>query len=147
MAIAGNGRNKSAFLSDLLQKSPGINEQGAVEAWKKAGNEGTISSSLYYTTKATLKRKAAGGTGDAAGPAGAAPRKSGPKAPAPKAVGKTAAPDREWKAKTDDRERMLTDVEGDIDRIIFKLMVLGGMERIEDELRSVRRTVTRSHGA
>lgn len=149
MATADKGRNKSEFVSDLLQKNPDVKEQGVMDAWKKAGNEGTISSSLYYTTKAALKREAAGAGGD---DAGASPRasakKPGPKKSAAAAVGgKNAAQERERKPKSDDRERMLSDVEGDIDRIIFKLMVIGGMERIEDELRSVRRTVTRSHGA
>ena len=42
---------------------------------------------------------------------------------------------------------MLEEVEGDIDRLIFKLIALGGMEEIEDELRKVRRLVYRRSSA
>src|SRR5262249_28756023 len=38
-------------------------------------------------------------------------------------------------------------VEGDIDRLIFKLMVVGGLEEVEDALRRGRRVVGRSHKA
>ena len=153
MATAGKTPNKSTFLLDLFQKNPEINEREAVDAWRKAGNDGTISGSLFYTTKAALKRKADEGSGVVARKVEAT--RSAPKTSSAKATGKaraeagvtTAAPEKERKSKPDDRERMLTDVEGDIDRIIFKLMVIGGLERIEDELRSVRRTVTRSHQA
>jgi hypothetical protein len=37
------------------------------------------------------------------------------------------------------RDKALDEIEGDLDRLIFKLIALGGMEQIEDELRKVRR--------
>ena len=37
------------------------------------------------------------------------------------------------------------EIEGDIDRLIFKLIAVGGMETIEDELRKVRRLLYRSY--
>jgi hypothetical protein len=43
------------------------------------------------------------------------------------------------------RGRNIEEVEGDIDRLIFKLIALGGMEEIEDELRKVRRLLYRSY--
>ena len=41
----------------------------------------------------------------------------------------------------------LAEIEGDIDRLIFKLMDVGGMEEIEDELRKARRLLYRSQQA
>ena len=38
----------------------------------------------------------------------------------------------------------LAEIEGDIDRLIFKLMDVGGMEEIEGGLRKVRRLLYRS---
>src|SRR5262249_24652328 len=38
----------------------------------------------------------------------------------------------------------IAEIEGDIDRVIFKLMVVGGLERIENELRKVRRLLYHS---
>jgi hypothetical protein len=42
------------------------------------------------------------------------------------------------------RGRLLAEMEGDIDRLIFRLMRVGGMEQIEDQLRKVRRLLYRS---
>ena len=42
-------------------------------------------------------------------------------------------------------DRMLAELEGDLDRMIFKLMGVGGMEKVEEALRTVRRVVVRSH--
>jgi hypothetical protein len=42
------------------------------------------------------------------------------------------------------RGRIIEEVESDIDRLIFKLIAVGGMETIEDELRKVRRLLYRS---
>jgi hypothetical protein len=44
------------------------------------------------------------------------------------------------------RVRVLDEIEGDIDRLIFKLKAVGGMDQIEGELRRVRRRLVRSHG-
>jgi hypothetical protein len=40
----------------------------------------------------------------------------------------------------------MAEIERDIDRLIFKLMNVGGMEDIEGELRKVRRLLYRSLG-
>jgi hypothetical protein len=44
------------------------------------------------------------------------------------------------------RGRILEEVEGGIDRLIFKLIALGGLEDFEDELRRVRRRLILSQG-
>src|SRR4051794_38485304 len=129
MATADKGPNKTSFLRDLFRKDPGVNEQQARDAWAKAGNDDTISSSLFYTTKAALNKETVDAPEAGPSPKKAAPKKAASK-PRAAAADSTPAPPRERKPKDDDRERMLTDIEGDLDRIIFKLMVLGGMERI-----------------
>jgi len=43
------------------------------------------------------------------------------------------------------RDGALAEIEADLDRIIFRLMALGGMEEIEDELRNVRRLLYRRY--
>src|SRR5262249_2668660 len=46
-----------------------------------------------------------------------------------------------------ERDHMLEEIEGDIDRLIFKLMAIGRVEEIEEALRRVRRLVVRRYGA
>ena len=62
-------------------------------------------------------------------------------------VGRTAEPGAGTPRPLDGRTsrgRSIAEVEADIDRLIFKLMGVGGMESIEDELRKVRRLLYRS---
>jgi hypothetical protein len=51
----------------------------------------------------------------------------------------------ERKPRSASRDKALDEIEGDIDRLIFKLMGVGGMEEIEHELRKVRRLLYRSY--
>jgi hypothetical protein len=48
------------------------------------------------------------------------------------------------KARSGERVKALAEIEGDIDRLIFKLMVAGNLDDIEDELRKVRRLLYQS---
>ncbi|MFL5332949.1 MAG: hypothetical protein ACJ8H8_07155 [Geminicoccaceae bacterium] len=41
------------------------------------------------------------------------------------------------------RDGALSEIEADIDRLIFKMIALGGLEEIEDGLRTVRRLLYR----
>ncbi len=145
MATPEQVPNKTDFLRDLFRKNPGINEKEAALTWKQAGYDGSISASLFYTTKAALNKPSAPVTVTESESRVPAPKKSSPKKAEPAPTPKDR--DRPKKPRDDDRERMLANIEGDIDRVIFKLMVLGGMERVEETLRSARRAVTRSHEA
>jgi hypothetical protein len=49
--------------------------------------------------------------------------------------------------RSNDRNRVLADIETGIDSLIFKLMGVGGLERVEDALRAVRRVVVRGQEA
>jgi hypothetical protein len=55
MATTGKGQTRSDFLRELFEKNPAIKEAEVTEAWQKAGNEGTISPSSYYTAKKASK--------------------------------------------------------------------------------------------
>jgi hypothetical protein len=99
--------------------------------------EGGISGSLIYKLRAKQ-----GLTGKKKGRPKLSPRgtrvglTSEPAAETPKPVnGRTG------------RGRFLAEVEADIDRLIFKLMSIGGMGEVEDELRNVRRLLYRSSQA
>ncbi len=153
MATTGAGPNKSAFLRELFQKNPALTLEGATEAWQKAGNEGEVSSSLFYN----IKREATGGAGEG----GAAPRKpkakaaKGPKGrPVSQAAGETRPEGNSEtvtrttsrKSGVGDRERVLDRVEDRIDDLIVELKQLGGMDDILGALRKLRRVIVRSHG-
>jgi hypothetical protein len=125
------GPNKSAFVRDFIEKNPRANRKAVEEAWLAAGHDGPISSALVSHLRSemglTRKRRRRTGKGRASGTA-------------PEATG-------ERKPGSAIRDRVLDEIEGDIDRLIFKLIALGEMEEIEDGLREVRRVLYRSSQA
>jgi hypothetical protein len=130
----GGNQGKTAFVTQHLRGDPSASDEAINQAWAAAGNEGAISGSLLYKIRAKkglTGKKGAKGRG--AGKKRLAGRTPEPVAETPKPVdGRTG------------RGRLLVEVEGDIDRLLFKLMRVGGMETIEDELRKVRRLLYRS---
>ena len=50
----------------------------------------------------------------------------------------------ERRPRMGDRQRRLTELEADIDRMLFKVMELGGLSGIEESLRQTRRLLYRS---
>jgi hypothetical protein len=125
------GPNKSAFVRDFIQKNPTSNRKMVEEAWLAAGHEGPISSALVSRLRSTMgltrQKRRRGGKGRANGPAAEATRERMPGSPS--------------------RDKALDEIEGDIDRLIFKLIARGGMEEIENELRKVRRLLYRRSSA
>ena len=122
------GPNKSAFVRDFIQQNPTANRKAVENAWREAGHEGPISSALVSHLRSKMGR-----TREKRGRAG----KGGANGTAAEATG-------ERKPRSASRERALDEIERDIDRLIFKLIALGGMEEVEDELRTVRRLLYRS---
>jgi hypothetical protein len=123
------------------------------DAWRKAGHEGPISSALVSNLRRQLGLIGSpnGGTKDAGGDGAPESVKSTERKPKrrkrgrrAKASGMVAAPAPEPKPRSGGRGRALAGIERDLDHLIFKLMGVGGMERIEDELRKVRRLLYRS---
>ena len=145
---AGRGVNegKTEFVRDYLASHRDANVEQVNKAWSEAGKPGSISVSLV-----SKERQKAGLTGKMGGKQGPTKKAAaGPKVTAaPKAARVVRAP--EPVASTaqangrGDRGRLLAEVEGDIDRLLFKLMGVGGLDEIEDELRRVRRRLVRSH--
>jgi hypothetical protein len=123
------GPNKSAFVRDFIQKNPKANRKAVEEAWLAAGHKGVISSALVSNLRSRL-----GLMGQE--------RRRGAKGSASTTIGE---PTLEREPRSAGRDGALDGIEGDIDRLIFKLIALGGMEEIEDELRKVRRTLYRRH--
>ena len=147
MATASaKGQSKTDFVRDFIRANPTANRKAVEEAWLAAGHEGPISSSLVsnlrtqmgLTGKKTGRSKPSNGAG-VAGSVNVTPKPKKRRRRARKARGANAAPAAQGKARTGDREKVFTEIERDIDHLIFKLMVAGGMEKVEDALREVRR--------
>jgi hypothetical protein len=135
----GGNQGKTAFVTQHLRRDPGASDEAINQAWAAAGNEGGISGSLLYKIRA--KRGLTGKRGRKRRGAGKKGRIKGTRVgPTPELLAETPKP---VNGRTG-RGRVLAEVEGDIDRLIFRLMRVGGMEEIEDELRNVRRLLYRS---
>jgi hypothetical protein len=103
-------------------------------AWKAARMEGTISVSLVNNMRSQL-----GLAGNLRpGPNTAVSTKSAGK---PLAGGGHTTPSPRKKHRPDDRERQLNEIEVSIDRLIFGLLEIGGMEKAQEALRAARRVV------
>lgn len=151
--VKGASPGKSSFIKEILFDNPLANPATVNAAWKTAGMKGTISDSLVNKIRSdlglsgNLRHKSAPASGNGTGKT-SAPQKPSARAgqtarteetPDPRTPGK--------KGRPSNRSRSLAEIEGDIDRLIFKLMVVGGLEKVEDELRRVRRHVIRTHQA
>ena len=158
MATKVEGPSKTAFVRAFLRKNPTANRKAVDEAWRKAGHEGSINSSLVSNLRRELgltgnkqgASKVIDGYGAAESPKATGrnskPRKRG-RSDNGKASGANATPATGRKPRSGDRDQALAEIEGDIDRLIFKLMVVGGLEDIEDQLRKARRLLYRSSQA
>jgi hypothetical protein len=153
MARKTEGPSKTAFVRDFLRKNSTANRKAVEEAWLAAGREGPIQSSLVSNLRRELGLRGSrrGGARPAEGDGAAdspkakrasktrkRPRSRNGRASAARS---TAATER--KPLSRGRDKALAEIEGDIDRLIFKLTLVGGCEGIEDELRKVRRLLYR----
>jgi hypothetical protein len=155
------GQGKTTFVEEQLRRITDADEATINEAWKAAGNEGSISDSLVKKTRARLKltgkRRGTDAGASEAKKAGAGPKgKAGsPKGTKGKTVGKRAsgAPSQPNGRATSaagngsprgDRGRLVDEVEAGIDELIFTLKSHGGMSEVEAALRAARRLLTRS---
>jgi hypothetical protein len=127
--VRGGPQGKTAFVRDFIKKNPTANRKAVEEAWLAAGNEGPISSALVSNLRSEMgltgkkRRRPAKG----------------------KVTGTIPEPPDVRRPRSGGRDAALAEIEGDIDRLIFKLIALGGKEEIEDELRKVRRLLYRSY--
>ena len=137
-------------------------------AWTEAGHAGTISESLVSKIRSQMgltgqQRPGARVTesaGSAEQPAAPATRRrTGPKRvggrspakgngrPVPQVTESEAEPQGAGsQSGGDDRTRVLTRLEGQIDEMLFEIKVAGGLPEFEEALRRTRRILARSHG-
>ena len=148
MASSASSSNKSTFLEEWLKNHPDSRENEVAEAWKSAGNSGTISPSLFYKIKSDLglnvrrNRKSTKRARDAKH-VGTLAKGRGVKA-RPRAEAAVTVVHAELTSRRS-TARTLVELEADLDRLIFQLMGVGGMEEVERLLRQARRVLVRSH--
>jgi hypothetical protein len=152
------GPSKSDFIRDFLRKNPTANQKAVEKAWNEAGHQGPIQSSLVSTLRRKLGlmdteragSRPAEGDGAAEVPQpkvrASKPRRRGRRRKG-KASDASGTPATGRRPSSGGRDRMLAEIERDIDRLVFKLMTLGGFEAIEAELRKVRRLLYRTSQA
>jgi hypothetical protein len=127
---------KTMFVKEFLNDHPQGNVKAVNEAWTAAGFDGTISETLVYKARASL-----GLTGNLHGET----KKSEANKISPgKKLGRprkepTAPVTGQPRGRRSARTLALTELEADIDRLIFKMMVVGDLAEIEDSLRQARR--------
>ena len=164
----GGDQGKSAFVGDVLTTDTQANTEAVNRAWTKAGHAGTISESLVNKIRSRLGltgpqrpgARVTEGAGSAEPPAAPAPRRrTGPKRvggrpPAkgdgrhvPRVTESEAGPQEAGsQSGGDDRTRVLTRLEGQIDGMLFEIKVAGGLPEFEEALRRARRILARSYG-
>jgi hypothetical protein len=144
METATKTPGKTSFVKEFLNGNPQGNATAVNGAWQAAGFDGTISPALVNKTRALLRL-----TGNLR----SQPKKSKTSAKRKQSsTGKkrgrprketTAAfngePTGQPRGRKSARTIALTDLEADVDRLIFKLMAIGDLTEIEDSLRRVRR--------
>jgi LAS superfamily LD-carboxypeptidase LdcB len=143
-ATATETPGKTSFLKEFLHDNPHGNVAAVNQAWQDAGFTGTISPALVNKTRASL-----GLTGNLRGKT--KKTKTAAKAKAPYTGMKrgrkpqetntavNGQPSGQPRGRKSGRTLALTDLEADIDRLIFKTMAIGDLMEIEDSLRRVRR--------
>src|SRR5262249_52909223 len=152
----GGNQGKTAFVRDFIRKNPTANRKAVEEAWLAAGNEGPISSALVSNMRSKMGltgnvrsgSKAAesnGAPGSGAATGGGKKARKRRRSARSQVRGTIAERSKERRPRFVGRDGALAEIEGDIDRLIFKLIALGGMETIEEELRKVRRLLYRSY--
>lgn len=128
---AGSGRGKQDFVRELLQRTPQSNVEAINEAWRQAGNAGSISGSLFYKIRGELGLTGQRRSGNGAGSAEEAASK-----------GRETT-----SAQAGERSKALESLEGDLDRLLFQVMGLGSLPDVEEALRRARRLVVLGSGA
>ena len=122
---------KTMFVKEFLNDHPQGNVAAVNEAWKAAGFDGTIGSTLVNKMRAAL-----GLTGNL--------REKTKNSETSGTSKKRAEPPKKTTAAVnekprDNRSTLLNNMEVDIDRLMFKAMAIGDLTEIEDTLRQLRR--------
>lgn len=144
--------NKTQFATNVLTGNPRANATAVNEAWTKGGGDGQISATLVNKLRAAMgltgnlrpKRKKPGfivvADLQSAGPKTKSQSVGGVAQPVSNGsrADYSASPARSG-IHREIPENALEELEADIDRLIFRVMALGGSSGIEDALRQARR--------
>ncbi len=143
---------KTGFVRQVLEDNPHANVRVVNEEWQKAGNEGEISQSLVNKQRSQmgLTGNIKGGRPKGSGASSTATaekppytgKKRGRKPKSAHANGHHAAGNGvslEPARRSGGRQVHLTEIETEIDRLLFRVMTLGGLEEVEESLRRTRR--------
>jgi hypothetical protein len=135
-------QGKTSFVKEFLNDHPEGNVKAVNEAWTKAGFDGSISGTLVNKMRSEL-----GLTGNLRGKKAVAEKKpyTGKKR-GRRPKGLTAEPSTtaarvETHGRRSASTRGLIELEAEIDRLVFRVMGMGGLPEIEDSLRQVRRQI------
>jgi hypothetical protein len=150
---------KTEFVKEVLGKNPHANPKTVNDEWKAAGQDGTISATLVNKLRASLglagnlrpttNPKTPRRSSDEQ-PISGKKRGSKPKRNSTKSTLLAASRSNGNRApqpalKTENRSKIgryhgsIEELEEDIDRLLFKVMRLGGLPAIEESLRQTRR--------
>lgn len=149
-ATEKRNQGKTEFVRSVLEQNPYANARIIRQEWTSAGHGDSISQTLINKQRSLM-----GLTGNIKGGRPKKSETSGEPKPAytgkkrgrkPKSAvvasqgisGNGRSVDAP-KAKSGARPAQLSQIEADIDRLLFRVMTLGGLENIEDSLRRTRR--------
>jgi hypothetical protein len=140
-ATATETPGKTSFLKEFLHDNPQGNVAAVNQAWQAQGFAGTISPALVNKTRAELGltgnlRKKTRTAAKAKLPYTGKKRGRKPKEATAAVNGQ---PTGQPRGRKSGRTLALTDLEADIDRLLFKTMAIGDLTEIENSLRRVRR--------
>ena len=151
-------KGKTEFVQEVLRKNPKANTTAVNDAWKLAGHEGAISATLVNKQRAAMgfagnlrassKPKTGAPPSSAATGAGTkSSRKPGvsPVAAALHGPASSNGSNSAHPSTSSERSAKGTDLgsleelEADLDRLLFKVMGVGGLTAVENSLRHTRR--------
>jgi hypothetical protein len=145
----GKNEGKTAFVRAVLTNNEQANPKLVNEAWKEAGHQGTISTTLVQKLRSEMGLIGNLGFGRKSKANSNVRKRSGRAAKgevAGRSIGSRGARSvsvSSGGSRTGIGE--LEEMEGAIDRLIFSLMSIGGMDEVEAELRHARRLLVLSH--
>lgn len=148
---ARRNQGKTEFVKQVLTRNPRANARTVRDEWAATGHSGSISQTLVNKQRSLMglagnlkggrpkKSEAAAGeertyTGRKRG---RKPRSANLNGHQGAAEGRTIGG--EGRGRAGARPAQLSQIEAEIDRLLFRVMNLGGLENIEDSLRRTRR--------
>jgi hypothetical protein len=138
--VKARDQGKTPFVREFLSDHPQGNVNAVNEAWKAAGFDGTISPTLVYQMRAQLGLTATlrGQAGKTAAPSRTKPSTGKKRGRRPKGTS-PATPRGESGGRRSARTSGLLELEGALDRLLFKVMGVGDLPEMEASLRRTRR--------